>query len=148
MSEENDSDQAQSGQALSDRLLPGTAERVPAQTHEEVNEQLRREMGDRLEYYAVHPDEIDDRLRELEREWDIERTLEANASALTLVFLGLAATVNRKFLVMPAVIAAFLLQHALQGWCPPVPLFRRLGVRTQREIDVERGALKALQGTA
>jgi hypothetical protein len=43
-------------------------------------------------------------------------------------------------------VTAFLLQHALQGWCPPVPVFRRLGVRTTAEIDRERYALKALRG--
>ncbi|TYL38324.1 hypothetical protein CV102_10940 [Natronococcus pandeyae] len=125
--------------------LPGTAQRVPASTSEEINEAIRHETGDRLQYYAEHPEEIDDRLAELEREWDIERTLEANASALILVCLGLGATVDRKFLAMPAVIAAFLFQHALQGWCPPIPVLRRLGVRTQREIDAERYALEALQ---
>lgn len=36
--------------------------------------------------------------------------------------------------------------HAFQGWCPPVNLFRRLGVRTQREIDEERYALKLMLG--
>jgi len=41
---------------------------------------------------------------------------------------------------------SFCLQHALQGWCPPLTLFRRLGIRTQREIDDERTALKALRG--
>jgi hypothetical protein len=40
----------------------------------------------------------------------------------------------------------FFGQHALQGWCLPVPLLRRLGVRTQREIERERFALKALRG--
>ena len=40
----------------------------------------------------------------------------------------------------------FLLQHAVQGWCPPVPFFRRRGVRTAREIEIERYALKALRG--
>lgn len=47
---------------------------------------------------------------------------------------------------MPAVVAGFLLQHALQGWCPPLPVFRRLGFRTQAEIERERYALKALRG--
>ncbi|MXV64531.1 hypothetical protein GS429_21140 [Natronorubrum sp. JWXQ-INN-674] len=125
--------------------LPGTAERVPTSTHEAINEQLRQEIGERLQYYATNPDEIDDRLAELEREWDIERTLEANASGLILVLLGLGATVDRRFLVGPVVIAAFLFQHALQGWCPPVPVLRRLGVRTQREIDAERRAIKAIR---
>jgi hypothetical protein len=43
-------------------------------------------------------------------------------------------------------VAGFLLQHAVQGWCPPVPVFRRLGFRTQTEIDYERYALKVLRG--
>lgn len=41
---------------------------------------------------------------------------------------------------------AFLAQHGLQGWCPPIPVFRRLEVRTDREIARERYALKALRG--
>jgi len=42
-------------------------------------------------------------------------------------------------------VAAFLLQHAVQGWCPPLPVFRRLGVRTADEINDERVALKAVR---
>ncbi|WP_206335452.1 hypothetical protein [Natronolimnobius sp. AArcel1] len=68
-----------------------------------------------------------------------------NAAGLTLVSLALGATVDRRFFAVPAVIAAFLLQHALQGWCPPLPFLRRLGVRTQREIDAERRALEAIR---
>ncbi|AXR76557.1 hypothetical protein [Natrarchaeobaculum sulfurireducens] len=122
-----------------------TADRVPASTLEDVNERIRQDIGDRLWYYADRPDEIDDRLVELEREWDIERTLEANASALVLIGLGLGLRVDRRFLALPAVVAAFLFQHALQGWCPPVPLFRRLGVRTRREIEAERYALEPIR---
>jgi hypothetical protein len=54
--------------------------------------------------------------------------------------------VNRKWLFLPGVVAGFLLQHAVQGWCPPLPLFRRLGIRTASEIEYERYALKALRG--
>jgi hypothetical protein len=36
---------------------------------------------------------------------------------------------------------AFLLTHALIGWCPPVAIFRRLGFRTKSEIDTERELL-------
>jgi len=32
----------------------------------------------------------------------------------------------------------FLLQHGMQGWCPPLPILRRLGVRTRGEIDREK----------
>ena len=128
-----------------DSPFPTTADRVPTSTSEDVNEQIRREIGDRLWYYADRPDEIDDRLAELEREWDVERTLEANASALVLVGLGLGVRVDRRALALPAVVAAFLFQHALQGWCPPVALLRRLGVRTRREIEAERYALEAIR---
>jgi hypothetical protein len=89
---------------------------------------------------------IDERLRELDAEWDIERTLEANAATAVLVGVTLGATVDRRWYVFPAVVAAFLLQHALQGWCPPLPVFRRMGIRTSYEIDYERYALKALRG--
>ncbi|MFC4439606.1 MULTISPECIES: hypothetical protein [Natrialbaceae] len=48
--------------------LPGTAERVPASTRETINEAIRHRTGDRQQYYAEHPEGIDDRLAELERE--------------------------------------------------------------------------------
>jgi hypothetical protein len=54
--------------------------------------------------------------------------------------------VDRRFAVIPLVVGGFLLQHAVQGWCPPLPIFRRYGFRTQYEIEQERYALKALRG--
>lgn len=84
------------------------------------------------------------RIEELDREWDIERVLQMNAATLALTGLGLGLTVNRKWLLLPGIVLPFLLQHALQGWCPPLPLLRRLGVRTRGEIDREKYALKPL----
>lgn len=66
----------------------------------------------------------------------------ASRSALAGVALG--AFVDRRFLLLPAAVCLFLMQHALQGWCPPVPILRRLGFRTAREIFEERLALKSL----
>jgi len=43
-------------------------------------------------------------------------------------------------------VLVFLFQHSVQGWCPPLPVFRRLGVCTRSEIDQEKFALKALRG--
>ena len=85
-------------------------------------------------------------MRRLDTEWDVERTLESNAATLALTGTLLGIFVDRRFLAIPIVVSGFLLQHALQGWCPPVPLFRRQGFRTMREIDTERYALKALRG--
>ena len=128
-------------------MLPSTADRVPLHTAEHVNEQIRRQTEQNVaRIAAAGPQAIARRLEELDREWDVERTLEANGATAVLVGLTLGATVDRKFFFFPAVVAGFLLQHAVQGWCPPLPIFRRLGFRTQTEIDEERYALKALRG--
>ncbi|MEW6442260.1 MAG: hypothetical protein AB1640_15085 [bacterium] len=121
--------------------------RVSRHTPTPINERIRSEIERNISCYAAGgPEAIDKRLRELDREWDIERVLEANAATLALLGLALGRFLNRRFYAFPAVVATFLLQHAIQGWCPPVPLFRRMGVRTRTEIDYERYALKALRG--
>ncbi len=89
---------------------------------------------------------IERRLRELDHEWDIERVLEANAALISLLGLGFGTFIHRRWYTLPALVGTYLLQHAVQGWCPPVPVFRRLGIRTATEIDHERYALKALRG--
>jgi hypothetical protein len=127
-------------------MLPPTSERVAANTADEINQRIRRRTEANVAYFADRPEEIARRLDELDQEWDIERMLEANAATLALFGVVLGATVDRRFLILPAAVTAFLLQHALQGWCPPVPIFRRLGVRTATEINRERYALKYLRG--
>ena len=128
-------------------MLPSTVDRVPASTDESINEQIRRKTEANIaEYGRADGIAIERRLKELDEEWDIERLLEANAATVSLIGLSLGATVDRRWFLFPAVVAGFLLQHAIQGWCPPLPVFRRWGVRTASEIDYERYALKALRG--
>lgn len=127
-------------------LFPPTTKRVAANTAEHINQRVRQQTEAVLTYFADHPEEIGRRLEQLDREWDIERTLEANAASFSLLGLTLAINRDSRWLALPLGVAAFLLQHALQGWCPPVPVFRRLGVRTATEIDRERCALKVLRG--
>ena len=124
---------------------PTSGDRVRHSTAPEVNREIDRRTISNIRRYANSSDEIIyRRIEELDREWDIERALEANASALALTGLLLGLTVNRKWLALPTVVLSFLLQHSLQGWCPPLPLLRRLGVRTRGEIDREKYELKAL----
>jgi hypothetical protein len=128
-------------------MIPSTHDRVPQNTAEHVNERIRRQTEANVRRYAdLGPAAIERRLRELDAEWDVERCLETLAPSFTLAGMALGLTVSRKFFVLPFVVQSFFLQHALQGWCPPVPVLRRLGVRTQGEIDEERVALKALRG--
>jgi hypothetical protein len=86
------------------------------------------------------------RLAELDSEWDMERVLETNASALALGGVLLGLLVNKKFFAIPCFVLPFLLLHAVEGWCPPVPMFRSRGVRTRKEIDTEKFAMKAIRG--
>jgi hypothetical protein len=128
------------------RLVPPTAERVPRHTDEEVNERILEETDGNVAGYAADPSLIDMRLGDLDREWDIERALEANAAAVSLIGLVLGRLVDRRWYFLSTAVATFLLQHAVQGWCPPLGVLRRFGVRTQREIDEERYALKLMRG--
>jgi hypothetical protein len=122
-------------------------DRVQAHTATHVNRDIERQAARRLVRSAGQsPTVLTRRIDELEEEWDIERWLETNASALAFAGTVLGIFVNRKFFAIPCIVLPFLFQHAMQGWCPPVPIFRRRGIRTRREIDAEKFALKALRG--
>ncbi len=132
--------------ALIDRLPP-TVQRVELHSDPDVNRAIQeRTDAEIVRLEGASADEISARLQQLDQEWDVERLLQTNASILVLLGVALGTTVNKRFLLLPAAVFSFFAQHALQGWCPPIPLFRRLGVRTQREIERERYALKALRG--
>ena len=64
-------------------MIPSTAQRVPEHTADHVNQQIREQTRRNVERVAAQgPAAIDRRLRELDAEWDVERTLETNASTL------------------------------------------------------------------
>jgi hypothetical protein len=128
-------------------MLPATTQRVSRNTAPRVNDQIRKDTERHVARFdRADPKEIRPRLLELNREWDIERFLETNASVAVLTGIALGVMVDRRFFAIPAIVAGFLLQHAVSGWCPPIPILRRLGFRTQFEIEQERYALKALRG--
>jgi len=127
-------------------VFPATAQRVESSGDEAANRRIQRQIEVNVHYYALHPHEIDTRLAELDEEWDIERMLEATAATLALSGTVLGIMRHRAFLALPLAVTGFLLQHALQGWCPPAAVLRQRGVRTAAEIGSERAALKALRG--
>lgn len=92
------------------------------------------------------PERIAARLGELDREWDVDRAVELESSLMGLMGLALGAFGRPAFLAAPAVVGAAVFLHATVGWYPLLPLFRRMGLRTSREIARERYALKALRG--
>jgi hypothetical protein len=118
-------------------------DRVRSSTASHVNEEIDLQTDLNIHHYkGKSRAEILDRIQMLDKEWDIERVLEVNASTLALTGLILGLTKNRKWLFLPSLVLPFLLQHGLQGWCPPLPLLRRFGIRTRGEIDREKYALK------
>lgn len=127
-------------------MTDSSASRVPDASPAGANARIEARTRAAITHAGTNPREIGRRLRELDREWDIERVLMANAAMLGLAGLALGLAADRRFLALPVAVSAFLLQHALQGWCPPLPVFRRLGYRTATEINEERTALKVLRG--
>ncbi len=128
-------------------MVPSNLDRVRKNTDPDINRRIDAQTERNIRLYANQPPAIlQARMAELEEEWDIERLLQTNASIIAFVGTLLGAFVSPWFLVIPMIVTAFLFQHAVQGWCPPLPLFRRLGKRTRSEIDAEKFALKALRG--
>jgi hypothetical protein len=124
-----------------------SADRVRNNTSPEINRQLDDQSDTRVREYAQKSSaQITSRISELDREWDVERLLETNASLLAFTGLALGVAHRKKWLIIPGIVLPFLFQHAVQGWCPPIPVFRRLGFRTREEIDREKYALKVLRG--
>jgi hypothetical protein len=121
-------------------------ERVRKNTSAKSNERIDKEIISNIDKYTKMPQSISARIVELDKEWDIERVLEINMSTLSIIGLVLAITINIFWLILPGVVLLFFVQHALQGWCPPIPVFRHFNIRTRPEIDREKYALKAIRG--
>lgn len=100
-------------------MLAETSTRVESHTSPQIRKRIALETANRLKDIGSDRAAIHTRLRELDQEWDIERAIEANASTLVVAGSALALTVHPRFAWLPAVVGAFLLQHAIQGWCPP-----------------------------
>ena len=103
-------------------------DRVRAKTADKVNERIDEQTIEHLcNYVGLSNEMISRRIAELDREWDIERWLEANASSIAFAGVLMGIVGKRKWLMVPAVVLPFLFLHATQGWSPPVPLLRRFG---------------------
>jgi len=98
-------------------------------------------------YLNSDPAVLSEKIQQLNREWDIERFMETKAGSMILAgsICGFRKTKSCLFLLTGAV-SFFLLQHALQGWCPPLPLIRAMGLRTAEEIGIEKAVLKRIRG--
>jgi hypothetical protein len=88
------------------------------------------------------------RLKELDREWDVDRALMTNFAVAGSVTHELGRHVHKGFTHFFHAQLGFLFMHAVVGWCPPLALFRRLGFRSAKEIAAERFAIIERLGPA
>lgn len=93
-------------------------DRVRKHTTDEVQAEIDAEAQRRVaSLRGASREALSRRLEELRRAWDVERALEVNASTLILVSSIAAGVRTRSWgFAASAVVAAFLLQHGLQGW--------------------------------
>lgn len=128
-------------------FFPKSASRVKINTTTKSNHQINDQMSRNIsEYLHAGKEDISQRIEQINKEWDTERILEANASAIIVVSTLLGFLVNKWFFVICTFISFYLLMHALEGWCPPLPLIRKMGKRTVYEICTEKMILKHLRG--
>lgn len=124
-----------------------TTTRVEASTAAGSNEAIRQDSEQRIAaYIQAEPQAIEQRLRELDREWTTERIIETEAPLMVGLGVLLGLTKDRRWFGLSAVSASMVILHNLQGWYPLLPILRRLGVRSQNEIEQERYALRVLRG--
>jgi hypothetical protein len=123
-------------------ILKPAYDRTRNNTPERINRAIDERTKKNIAIYTEKGERVvRDRIKALDKEWDVDRAVVLWASGVLSTGLVLAKRVNSKWLILPAIVSAFLAYHALRGWCPPVSLFRRLKFRTRKEIDAEKYAL-------
>ena len=139
-------EECESDMSSINKILPPTTQRVALNTNPKVNINIRNEtIGNLNNYNESSEVEISDRIKHLNSEWDTERFLETNAALIIIIstFLGIKSC--KYWFLLTSTVGIFLLQHALQGWCPPVPIIRKMRIRTAEEINNEKTVLKMLR---
>jgi hypothetical protein len=118
-------------------------ERTSDRANQRIDQQTRGAIAE-----ATSPAAIRARLGQLDREWTIDRALMLNFAIIGGI-ASMRAMGNMRRRGWPGGWGAlfvtqlgFLAYHALKRWCPPMPVFRRLGFRSDREIAEERVVLE------
>lgn len=128
-----------------DQILLATATTVNNNTPEYINEEIQKRIAANIsKYQERNEEEIKKRIEELEAEWDTERVLETNLSAIVLLSSILGITRSKAWMLVSGTASVFMIQHGLEGWCPPLSFIRRFGVRTADEINQEKTALEKM----
>jgi hypothetical protein len=135
-----------------DDLQPPTHDRIREHSSEGANRRIDRETRGAIAEARHSSVARTARIRELEKEWNIDRALMLNFGIVG-AFTAFKAMQQMKrtghlggWGLFFWVQMGFLVNHAVRGWCPPMPVFRRLGFRSPNEISAEMVALHQTDG--
>lgn len=107
-------------------FIPPTDQRVVFHSHVAANSRVKDQILKNVEHFkqvggvqeAINFQQpraiITNRMRELDIEWDVERTLQFLHATLSIGFMMLGAFYNSFFYFMSFCVNVFLLQHSLQ----------------------------------
>jgi hypothetical protein len=128
-------------------VITATIDKVERNTAPQLNEKFESQAQRNVSrYIGSDRNTIDQRLQELEREWTVERMIEVEAPSMIGLGIALGLTQDKKWFALSAMAASMVILHNLKGWYPMLPFFRRLGLRSQSEIDREHMAMRVLRG--
>ena len=125
------------------RIGDNVRRHTPPRLNQKIDQAMMKRI---LEFSRKSPQEISARIKELDQEWDLERIVETGAGTVALTGVLMSGLKSRKWLVVSAATLGVLLQHSLTRRSLPIKGLRALGVRTRREIEAEKYALRALRG--
>lgn len=92
-----------------------THDRVRENTSKKALERIDRQTEENIHRYASQGRAaIRERIESLNKEWDTERTLEITSGINVLLGLTLGLTVNRRWLLLSAVSASFLVKPQIE----------------------------------
>lgn len=116
---------------------------TPARLNHRIDQAMMKRV---MQYARKSREELSARIEQLDREWDLERFVEAGAGTLALTGVLMSGLKSRRWLFVSAVTLGALLQHSVTRRSLPVKALRAVGIRTRREIESEKYALRILRG--
>jgi hypothetical protein len=102
---------------------------------------------DNIRFYgSLGREGIDERIRALEDEWDVERAVTVALSGAGVAGLVVGLLGSRVWRLLAWIALPLLFLFGQDKWKPSEGILKSLGLRSRREIQDEKYALKALRG--
>lgn len=124
--------------------------KTPVRVEQHTSPAMKKRFYQRLinnvqRFIGADRHQIDERMQALDREWSVERVIEVEAPAMIGLGAVLGLSHNKKWFALSGLAAGMVVLHNTRGSYPLLPLFQRLGFRSQKDIEDERSALRILR---